>query len=1299
MQSFYGPVDANVDDGSFEKGAIVSDTWWGNVPYWWGLQVFSASAASDKDHEMRRGGQFGDLPCTGYCLNADVEAYEMGMQLLVDAGAGFVPRGDDDGCERGVVDPFVVDHAREGDVETPICDDFQCAPNDWHFDPVPEDSQTVPTTQNPYQSDHRFGNRKGASRDWMQRSLIDGEGLIDGLAPADSKLCSACCRCAGQGGVSDITGLWTCSSCRWQQRQPGVASNSRPVTSRAMVIGVSDRGVELLPSEANPQFQGKAGSRTSQLLWSDLQPSEKPHVSAGCARLQWKFYFVDLKASVSEWRRGAGNKWEVDTKASEQLSSEKWNTGHLEVGMNFAIGGNCHSQMKPAPGDLQTLQLAPDLPLCLEHRRAPLTVWHGGPCSARKNADGQNPWPNSVEAWTDAKEYAETWKRLLWMEAATNGVTESDSKILGGVAIDWLQLDCGKVVGKFSIPNDLKDAHFLKLRVDDMLCVRWRYRAPIVGQSRTGLIRMVFESLDTCENGMLNADDLLPFGRYTGFQGSTIAWYQEFASLCRDMGCDDARGIDQESFESLVDDSTENGCYCSDSELKVFLQHNHDSKPGCTEPTTGEQDHDGTVTWIVHGLVEEVGDSEGELDVRFRICEPVCCGGGLSGVHVARRLSREGVTSDDGTIELLSLPESYHYAATALCDFAVGSLSVINNLVLRGGLEAAVDEGNEKLLPSLLHFKLNQSQEEAVQAALREPVALIHGPPGTGKTRTASALALTFARLNAENHAKACVLYAASGNKAVDVAVQSISELCVERLEDLFQAQSSEDDVCSICMSDGCNVITFCGHVFHRHCLTQALRKGGPTRKCPICRSTLKGLDGVRLLRVYSSDTERLEFPVPKKYEYEGVRERRRRTVPEEMRRFALHWRIHCRVAGHDNPFAAECGAAYERLVAEGVAGPEYDTLRTKYLEFRQKARVYEIQHCNIVLTTSCSCRRTWLSQLLQQEVELKQVIADEASTTTEPEALCPLTLAKSAEHFVLVGDHRQLRPVVKNRDAALLGLGRSLFERLSKQKEQFDSHPSLRFAPSVLLRQQYRMHPSMNRFPSQHFYGGQVGDDESTTLRPAGLLLHPSTRNKCATIFWQSPGRFQEEVQEVASRDASTRSKVNRQEAERCAQLAAALRHAGAKSVAVLSWYNAQVAELRTRVTRAAGDGVHVGSVVTAQGSEWDYVLLSTVRSSVLTGGARGDADASEAETENRRVNRKSVAIGCLADRHLLNVAVTRGRLGIIVFGCTQVLQSNHHWSAFLRHCQNEGGYLEPGEEPLLASAVSDQLNMSDMC
>ena len=72
-------------------------------------------------------------------------------------------------------------------------------------------------------------------------------------------------------------------------------------------------------------------------------------------------------------------------------------------------------------------------------------------------------------------------------------------------------------------------------------------------------------------------------------------------------------------------------------------------------------------------------------------------------------------------------------------------------------------------------------------------------------------------------------------------------------------------------------------------------------------------------------------------------------------------------------------------------------------------------------------------------------VIVDEASQCLEP--ICLKALMK-AKKFILIGDAKQLQPVVRSSKALELGMGESVFEKLSK------SHPSQK----VTLKKQYRM-------------------------------------------------------------------------------------------------------------------------------------------------------------------------------------------------------------------------------------------------
>lgn len=64
-----------------------------------------------------------------------------------------------------------------------------------------------------------------------------------------------------------------------------------------------------------------------------------------------------------------------------------------------------------------------------------------------------------------------------------------------------------------------------------------------------------------------------------------------------------------------------------------------------------------------------------------------------------------------------------------------------------------------------------------------------------------------------------------------------------------------------------------------------------------------------------------------------------------------------------------------------------------------------------------------------------------------EPQSMVPI-IATRAQQVVLIGDHKQLRPIIKCQPAAELGLDQSLFERL------FLKFP----AYTAFLSTQYRM-------------------------------------------------------------------------------------------------------------------------------------------------------------------------------------------------------------------------------------------------
>ncbi len=103
-----------------------------------------------------------------------------------------------------------------------------------------------------------------------------------------------------------------------------------------------------------------------------------------------------------------------------------------------------------------------------------------------------------------------------------------------------------------------------------------------------------------------------------------------------------------------------------------------------------------------------------------------------------------------------------------------------------------------------------------------------------------------------------------------------------------------------------------------------------------------------------------------------------------------------------------------------------------------------------------CTCNETCSGRLLSalQNIEMiespdklpliAQCIVDECGMATEPETLAAIS---KCQHAVLIGDHKQLQPVVKYQVAKDAGLCKSLFERYAEENINL-----------ITLETQYRM-------------------------------------------------------------------------------------------------------------------------------------------------------------------------------------------------------------------------------------------------
>ena len=193
----------------------------------------------------------------------------------------------------------------------------------------------------------------------------------------------------------------------------------------------------------------------------------------------------------------------------------------------------------------------------------------------------------------------------------------------------------------------------------------------------------------------------------------------------------------------------------------------------------------------------------------------------------------------------------------------------------------------------------------------------------------------------------------------------------------------------------------------------------------------------IKVVRLYSKAVEEKEFPGPKYDSDIFPKYRTDATCKPEYREYALHHLIRKR-----NPEIEEYQRKYEDMKRDGLIPSHSDM--NHYRKLIHDAELAELKRADIVL---CTCSEG-LSDRVTRSLKPKAVIIDECAMCTEIDTLTPLCCSEGLEKVVLIGDHKQLQPVIKYKQAERLGLGRSLFERYSSNKK----------IPQCMLNIQYRM-------------------------------------------------------------------------------------------------------------------------------------------------------------------------------------------------------------------------------------------------
>ena len=195
-----------------------------------------------------------------------------------------------------------------------------------------------------------------------------------------------------------------------------------------------------------------------------------------------------------------------------------------------------------------------------------------------------------------------------------------------------------------------------------------------------------------------------------------------------------------------------------------------------------------------------------------------------------------------------------------------------------------------------------------------------------------------------------------------------------------------------------------------------------PTLRCPTHSDKLTEPNSpatttLKVIRVFSKGIERKDFPGPKGDTRVFPLVRSGAECNSQYRKYALHHLVR-----KQEPRIGVMDVEFAQLHKESKIPSIRDSIRYTSLVHGTEVAVLK-NDVDIIL---CTCNEA-SSHRIMRSVRPTYCIIDECAMATEPECMVPIRLA---EHVVLIGDHKQLQPVISNKDAKRMGLGKSLFDR-----------------------------------------------------------------------------------------------------------------------------------------------------------------------------------------------------------------------------------------------------------------------------
>ncbi|KAM7143843.1 putative helicase senataxin isoform 3-T3 [Macrochelys suwanniensis] len=303
-------------------------------------------------------------------------------------------------------------------------------------------------------------------------------------------------------------------------------------------------------------------------------------------------------------------------------------------------------------------------------------------------------------------------------------------------------------------------------------------------------------------------------------------------------------------------------------------------------------------------------------------------------------------------------------------------------------------------------------------------------------------------------------------------------------------------------------------------------------------------------------------------------------------------------------------------------------------------------------------------------------VIVDEAGQSCEVETLIPLI--HRCSKLILVGDPKQLPPTVISMKAQEYGYDQSLMARLHKHLEEQMQQNVIGKLPVLQLTVQYRMHPDICLFPSNYIYGRTLKTDRATE------------ENRCSSDWLFQPYLVFDVADGHEKRNND--SFANPQEVKLVMEIMKLIKEKksdiGFRHIGIITPYSAQKKIIQQELDREFGRS-RVGEVDTVdgfQGRQKDCIIVTCVRAN-STQGSIGSSQK-EAQSLDRR-NKFDLFHLFLASLQRLNVTITRARYSLFILGRLTTLMENKDWNKLIQDAQRRGAIIKTCDKNYKRDAV----------